>query len=81
MTAASSSWADTRPRYQRIAASAGNANHWYVVSVANRGVGPLTGVGLLPFVLVVAALLLIAALVWRCGAGRRRLSRPRTPMR
>src|SRR5919112_2168326 len=34
--------------YQRIAATPGNANHWYVVSVATRGVGPLTGVGVLP---------------------------------
>jgi diguanylate cyclase (GGDEF)-like protein len=49
--------------YQRIAPTPGNANHWYVVSVANSPAGQLTGVGVLPFVLVLVALLLIAALV------------------
>jgi diguanylate cyclase (GGDEF)-like protein len=59
--------------YQRIAASAGNANHWYVLSVASRGVGPLTGVGVLPFVLVLAALLLIAVLVVALRRGQKAL--------
>jgi diguanylate cyclase (GGDEF)-like protein len=59
--------------YQRIAATPGNANHWYVVSVAARGAGPLTGVGALPFVLVVAALLLIAALVVALRRGQNAL--------
>jgi diguanylate cyclase (GGDEF)-like protein len=59
--------------YQRIAATPGNANHWYVVSVSARGVGPLTGMGVLPFVLVVAALLLIAALVVAMRRGQQAL--------
>jgi diguanylate cyclase (GGDEF)-like protein len=74
-------WADTgqlhlgghQAAYQRIAATGGNANHWYVVSVATRGVGPLTGVGILPFVLVLAALLLIAALVVALRRGQKAL--------
>src|SRR4029453_6551094 len=37
--------------YQRIAATPGNANHWYVVSLSGGATGPLTGVGILPFVL------------------------------
>jgi len=49
--------------FQRIAASPGNANHWYVVSVATGSAGPLTGVGVLPFALALAALLVIAALL------------------
>jgi diguanylate cyclase (GGDEF)-like protein len=59
--------------YQRIAVTPGNANHWYVVSVASRSVGPLTGVGALPFVLVLAALLLIAALVVAMRRGQKAL--------
>src|SRR3954452_18512494 len=74
-------WADTgrlqlgghQAAYQRIAATAGNANHWYVVSLATGGVGPLTGVGVLPFVLAVAALLLIAALVVALRRGQQAL--------
>jgi diguanylate cyclase (GGDEF)-like protein len=49
--------------YQRIAPTPGNANHWYVVSVAHSAAGRLTGVGMLPFLLVLGALLFIAALV------------------
>jgi diguanylate cyclase (GGDEF)-like protein len=49
--------------FQRIAVSPGNANDWYVISVSNSAAGQLTGVGVLPFVLVAVALLLIAALV------------------
>jgi diguanylate cyclase (GGDEF)-like protein len=59
--------------YQRITTTPGNANHWYVVSVATREVGPLTEVGVLPFVLVVAALLLIAALVVALRRGQKAL--------
>jgi diguanylate cyclase (GGDEF)-like protein len=59
--------------YQRIVATPGNANHWYVVSVATREVGPLTGAGVLPFVLVLAALLLIAALVVGLRRGQKAL--------
>jgi diguanylate cyclase (GGDEF)-like protein len=49
--------------FQRIAVSPGNANDWYVISVSNSAAGQLTGVGVLPFVLVAVALLLIAVLV------------------
>jgi diguanylate cyclase (GGDEF)-like protein len=74
-------WGDAGPlqldghqaAFQRIAASPGNANHWYVVSVSNSTAGQLTGVGVLPFVLVVAALLLIAALVIAVRRGQRAL--------
>src|SRR4051812_34582722 len=59
--------------YQRITPTPGNANHWYVVSVANGSVGPLTGVGVLPFVLVVAALVLIAALLVAMRRGQKAL--------
>lgn len=59
--------------YQRIAAMPGNANHWYVVAVATRGAGPLTGTGVLPFVLVLAALLLIAAFVVAVRRGQKAL--------
>src|SRR3954468_23142716 len=41
-----------QPAFQRITPTAGNANHWYVVSIANAATGPLTGVGVLPIVLV-----------------------------
>jgi diguanylate cyclase (GGDEF)-like protein len=58
---------------QRITATAGNANHWYVVTVATSGAGPLTGVGVLPFVLALAALLLIAALVVALRRGQNAL--------
>jgi diguanylate cyclase (GGDEF)-like protein len=57
--------------YQRIAATPGNANHWYVVSVATGGVGLLTGTGVLPVGLVLAALLLIAALLVAMRRGQR----------
>jgi diguanylate cyclase (GGDEF)-like protein len=49
--------------YQRIAAGPGNANDWYLVSVADGTPGWLSGVGVLPFVLVVVALLLIGFLL------------------
>jgi diguanylate cyclase (GGDEF)-like protein len=59
--------------YQRIAAVAGNANHWYVVSVSNSAAGQLTGVGVLPFVLVFAAVLFIAFLVVALRRGQKAL--------
>jgi diguanylate cyclase (GGDEF)-like protein len=59
--------------YQRIAATPGNANHWYVVGVANSGASQLTGVGVLPFVLVFAAALFIAFLVVALRRGQRAL--------
>ncbi|MEV6488892.1 HD domain-containing phosphohydrolase [Actinoplanes sp. NPDC051633] len=59
--------------YQRIAATPGNANNWYVVSIANNATGTFTGVGVLPFVLVVAALLLIAFLLIALRRGRESL--------
>jgi diguanylate cyclase (GGDEF)-like protein len=58
---------------QRITATQGNANHWYVVTLATASVGPLTGVGVLPFVLVVAALLLIAVLIVALRRGQKAL--------
>jgi diguanylate cyclase (GGDEF)-like protein len=74
-------WADSgqiqlgghQSAFQRIAATPGNANHWYVVSVSASGAGPLTGAGVLPFVLVVAALLLIAALIVAMRRGQKAL--------
>jgi diguanylate cyclase (GGDEF)-like protein len=59
--------------YQRIAATPGNANHWYVVSVSDNAAGQLTGVGILPFVLVLAAALFIASLLVALRRGQRAL--------
>jgi diguanylate cyclase (GGDEF)-like protein len=59
--------------YQRITPTPGNANHWYVVSVSNAATGPLTGVGVLPFVLVFATLLLIGYLLVALRRGQRAL--------
>jgi diguanylate cyclase (GGDEF)-like protein len=74
-------WADTgrltldghQAAYQRITATTGNANNWYVVSVANGTADTLTGVGVLPFVIVLAALLLIAFLLVALRRGQRAL--------
>ena len=49
--------------YQRIAAAPGNANNWYVVTVAGGAPGILAGVGVLPFLMVLATLLLIGFLL------------------
>jgi two-component system cell cycle response regulator len=57
--------------YRHIAVTAGNANNWYVVSVADTPNGPLTGVGALPLLLVVATLLLIAFLVVAIRRGQK----------
>src|SRR4051794_16051552 len=57
--------------YQRIAATPGNANNWYVVSVSNIAADELTGVGVLPFVLVLAAALFIAVLLVAVRRGQR----------
>jgi diguanylate cyclase (GGDEF)-like protein len=57
--------------YQRIAATSGNANHWYVVSLATTSASPLTGVGVLSLLLVLAALLLIAALLVAMRRGQK----------
>jgi diguanylate cyclase (GGDEF)-like protein len=59
--------------YQRIAASPGNSNNWYVVSLNNSATGVLTGVGLLPFVIVPAMLVLIAFLLAALRRGRKAL--------
>ena len=59
--------------YQRVAPTVGNANKWYVVSVANTARGPLGGVGVLPFVLVSAALLLIGVLLVALRRGQKAL--------
>src|SRR3954447_1524453 len=57
--------------YRRIAATPGNANHWYVVSLATTGTGPLTGVVVLSLLLVLAALRLIAALLVAMRRGQK----------
>ena len=49
--------------YQRMTVGPGNANHWYVVTVSDTVTGPLTGVGVVPIVLVPAILLLIGYLL------------------
>ncbi|HEU4349113.1 MAG TPA: GGDEF domain-containing protein, partial [Actinoplanes sp.] len=49
--------------YQRITDAPGNANHWFVVSIANDTTDTLTGVGFLPVLIVVATLLLIGLLL------------------
>jgi diguanylate cyclase (GGDEF)-like protein len=56
--------------YQRIARTPGNANNWYVVSVANNATGTLTGVGVLPILVVLASLMLIAVLLLALRRGR-----------
>src|SRR4051794_27708515 len=74
-------WADTgrlqldghQAAYQRITPTPGNANNWYVVSVANSATGAATGVGILPFVLVLATLLLIAFLLVALRRGQKTL--------
>src|SRR5262249_45936740 len=49
--------------YKRIASTTGNANHWYVVSIADAPTGPLTGGGAQPVAVASVALLLIAYLL------------------
>jgi diguanylate cyclase (GGDEF)-like protein len=74
-------WADTgrlqldghQAAYQRIAATPGNANNWYVVTIANNATGTFTGVGVLSFVLVLATLLLIGFLLVALRRGQRTL--------
>jgi diguanylate cyclase (GGDEF)-like protein len=74
-------WADTgrlqldghQAAYQRIAAAPGNANNWYVVSISNTATGTLTGVGVLPFALAVAALMLIGFLLLALRRGQKAL--------
>jgi diguanylate cyclase (GGDEF)-like protein len=74
-------WGDTgrleldgyQAAYQRIAPTTGNANNWYVVSVADDASGALTGVGALPFVIVLATLLLIGFLLVAMRRGQRAL--------
>jgi diguanylate cyclase (GGDEF)-like protein len=45
--------------YRRVGAKSGNANEWYAVTVADRPSGVMTGVGALPPIVVLAALLLL----------------------
>jgi diguanylate cyclase (GGDEF)-like protein len=61
--------------YERIAASPGNANRWYVVSVTNRPVGRMIGVGVMPIVAVLAALLLIGYALIAMHRGQNALTR------
>jgi diguanylate cyclase (GGDEF)-like protein len=74
-------WADTgrlrldehQAAYQRIAATPGNANNWYVVSIADSATGTFTGVGVLPFVVVLVTLLLLAFLLIALRRGQNTL--------
>lgn len=50
-----------RAALQHLRHSPGNANDWYVVTVAPHAVGPLYGVGSWPIAIVVTALALIAS--------------------
>jgi diguanylate cyclase (GGDEF)-like protein len=59
--------------YQRIARTPGNTNNWYVVTIANNPTGTFTGVGILPFVLALTALLLIAFLLIALRRGQKAL--------
>ena len=61
--------------YQRITPTAGNANHWYVVTVSNAATGLLTGVGVLPIALVFATMLLIGYLLVALRRGQKALVR------
>jgi diguanylate cyclase (GGDEF)-like protein len=49
--------------YHRISVAAGNANNWYVVSVAENATNAVTGAGVLPFGIGFFALVLIAFLL------------------
>jgi two-component system cell cycle response regulator len=51
--------------------TAGNANNWYLVSVANTATGSLSGVGILPFVLGVGALVLVGLLLMALRRGQK----------
>lgn len=74
-------WGDTgrlqidghQAAYQRIAATPGNANNWYVVSVSDNVTGTFTGVGVLPVAMVLATLILIAFLLMALRRGQRTL--------
>jgi diguanylate cyclase (GGDEF)-like protein len=59
--------------YRHIAVTRGNVNNWYVVSVADAPTGVLTGVGVLPLLLVVVTLLLIAFLLMALRRGQNAL--------
>ena len=59
--------------YRRVPSAAGNANNWYVVSLADAPDGALTGVGALTIVLVLAALALIAFLLAALRRGQQAL--------
>jgi len=56
--------------YSRITATAGNANHWFVVTVASGATGPLTGVGALPVIVVIVTLLLIGYVLMMLHRGQ-----------
>jgi diguanylate cyclase (GGDEF)-like protein len=54
---------DRQAAYQQIASTPGNANRWYVVAVSDHATGPMTGVGALPVMVAIAAMLLIGYLL------------------
>jgi diguanylate cyclase (GGDEF)-like protein len=61
--------------YERIAASPGNVNRWYVVSVTDQPVGRVVGVGIVPIVAVLAALLLTGYVLIAMHRGQNALTR------
>ena len=74
-------WADSgqlrlgahQAAYQRVTTTTGNANNWYVVSVANEASDATTGIGVLPFLIVLATLLIIAFLLVALRRGQKAL--------
>jgi methyl-accepting chemotaxis protein len=67
--------------FQRLGHVDGNVNDWYVVAVAPSAAGPLYGVGALPFVMVVLALVLLAVGVASYRAAQRDLATATTAER
>ena len=59
--------------YERIARTPGNANNWYVVTVSENTTSLLTGVGVLPIVIVPAMLVLITFLLFAFHRGQKAL--------
>src|SRR5689334_11185705 len=56
--------------YHRVTGAQGNANHWYVVTVAGTAFGPLTGVGPLPIIVVIGTLVLLGYVVMALRRGQ-----------
>jgi diguanylate cyclase (GGDEF)-like protein len=56
--------------YHRVKGVQGNANHWFVVTVADAAFGPLTGVGPLPIIVVIVTLVLLGYVVMALRRGQ-----------